>query len=283
MQIIRTIKETQRECRAARREGSLALVPTMGALHAGHLSLIERARRENAAVAVSIFVNPLQFAANEDLTKYPRTLEEDCYQLERAGVDLLFAPVPEEMYPRPNGPEARTTVDPGAIATRLDGASRPGHFVGVATVVAKLFHIVQPDRAYFGQKDAAQLAVLRQMVRDLNFDLELVACPIVRDSDGLALSSRNRYLKEAERRIALAIPRVLASLRIKIEGGERRSAELVRAGQSELGEKVGLILDYLEVVDPETLLSVPDATPGTLVAVAAKVGDTRLIDNFIVE
>jgi len=283
MRIIRTIEEMQRECRSARRAGSLGLVPTMGALHAGHLSLVRRARGENDTVVASIFVNPLQFGANEDLEKYPRTLEDDCEQLERGGVELLFAPAPEEMYPRMNALKPQTMVDPGAIATRLDGASRPGHFIGVATVVTKLFHIVQPDRAYFGQKDAAQLAVLRQMVRDLDFDLELVACPIVRDSDGLALSSRNRYLSETQRRTALAIPKVLRSLRTRIELGDRRSPDLLRAGESELGQKSGLALDYLAIVDPDTLLPVPEALPGALVAIAAKVGETRLIDNFIVE
>jgi len=282
MRIIGTVKEMQRECRRARSDASLGLVPTMGALHAGHLSLIERARGDNGAVAASIFVNPLQFGANEDLARYPRTFEDDCEQLERGGVDLLFAPTPEEMYPRVNGLRPETMVDPGAIATRLDGASRPGHFAGVATVVAKLLHIVQPDRAYFGQKDAAQLAVLRQMVRDLNFDLELIACPIVRDEDGLALSSRNRYLSAEERRIALVIPEVLANLRGRMESGERRSAELVRAGEAKLAAEAGLALDYLAVVDPETLLPVSEVVPGMLVAIAAKVGETRLIDNFIV-
>jgi len=281
MQIIRTVKEMQRASSEMTRESSLGLVPTMGALHAGHLSLIRRARSENAAVAASIFVNPLQFGPHEDLAKYPRTFDDDCAQLECEGVDLLFAPAPEEMYPRRHGIGPQTMVDPGAIATRLDGASRPGHFIGVATVVAKLFHIVQPDRAYFGQKDAAQLAVLRQMARDLNFDLELIACPIVRDPDGLALSSRNRYLSEAERRIALAIPKALTHLQMRICDGERRSSVLLREGEAEVRAQAGLALDYLEVVDPDTLLPVAEAVPGTLVAIAATVGNTRLIDNFI--
>jgi pantoate--beta-alanine ligase len=280
MQITRTVREMQQASREMTRVSSLGLVPTMGALHGGHLSLIRRARSENAAVAASIFVNPLQFAANEDLAKYPRTFDDDCDQLMREGVDLLFAPTPEEMYPPTHGIGPQTMVDPGAIAARLDGASRPGHFIGVATVVAKLFHIVQPDRAYFGQKDAAQLAVLRQMASDLNFDLELIACPIVRDPDGLALSSRNRYLSEAERRIALAIPKALTDLQMRIRGGERRSSVLLRAGKADLEAQAGLALDYLAVVDPDTLLPVPEATPGILVAIAAIVGNTRLIDNF---
>lgn len=279
MQIFTTIREMQQACRAARRQGSLGLVPTMGALHAGHLSLVRRAMSENRAVAATIFVNPLQFGPNEDLAKYPRTFDDDCAQLECEGVALLFAPTPDEMYA--NG--AATVVDPGAIASRLDGASRPGHFVGVATVVAKLFHIIQPDRAYFGQKDAAQLAVLRQMARDLNFGVELIACPILRDTDGLALSSRNRYLSPEERIAALAIPRALDSLKGRIERGERRSAELLREGIASLQTRSAIALDYLTIADPGTLLPVPEAVPGTLVAIAAKVGETRLIDNFIVE
>jgi len=283
MQIIRSVKEMQRACRYVRRAGSLGLVPTMGALHAGHLSLARRARSENDAVAASIFVNPLQFGPNEDLAKYPRTFEDDCEQLEREGIDLLFAPTPDEMYPRTNGLYPQTTVDPGPIATRLDGASRPGHFVGVATVVAKLFHIVGPDRAYFGQKDAAQLAVLRQMVRDLDFDVEVITCPIVRDNEGLALSSRNRYLSAEERATALVIPRILAAIADRIKKGISDSERLVLQLSTlrEAGDHFKL--DYLEIVDPDTLLPVPAALPGTLVAIAAKFGETRLIDNFIVE
>lgn len=282
MQIIKTVEEMQQALRAVRNEGSLGLVPTMGALHAGHISLVRRAMIENRVVAASIFVNPLQFGPNEDLAKYPRTFDDDCQQLEREGVALVFAPTPDEMYPRTNGVKPLTTVDPGAIATRLDGASRPGHFIGVATVVAKLFHIVQPDRAYFGQKDAAQLAVLRQMVRDLDFPVETVACPIVRDGDGLALSSRNRYLSTEERTVALAIPHTLGSVKTRIESGERRCEQLLDAAVREFQAQRGVVLDYLAIVDPDTLLPVLEADSGTLVAIAAKVGETRLIDNFIV-
>ena len=283
MQIIRTVTEMQRACRAARTNDSLGLVPTMGALHAGHLSLVRQARSENGVVAASIFVNPLQFGANEDLARYPRTFDDDCQQLEREGVALLFAPTPDEMYPRTHGLEAQTTVDPGPIATRLDGASRPGHFIGVATVVAKLFHIVQPDRAYFGQKDAAQIAIIRQMVRDLNFTLVVVACPIVRDADGLALSSRNRYLSPEERANALTLPQTLHRLSEHIAGGERRSSELLASVLDAVQRQSGFVLDYLAIVDPDTLLPVSQAAGGTLVAIAAQVGSTRLIDNFIVE
>ncbi len=250
----------------------------MGALHAGHMSLVDRARRENPIVAASIFVNPLQFGPNEDLAKYPRTFADDCAQLERAGVDLLFAPTPDEMYAE----SATTTVDPGPVATRLDGASRPGHFIGVATVVAKLFHIIQPDRAYFGQKDAAQLAVLRQMARALNFPLELIACPIVRDDDGLALSSRNRYLSPEERAQALILPRTLDGIAQRIAAGERNAAVLLAAGQAFLQQQPQAVLDYLVIVDPNSLLPVPEAVPGSLIAIAARVGTTRLIDNFLI-
>ncbi|WP_263374388.1 pantoate--beta-alanine ligase [Granulicella aggregans] len=278
MQIIRTIEEMQRLARGLGRKGTVGLVPTMGALHEGHLSLVRRARSECDAVVATIFVNPLQFGANEDLDKYPRTFESDCEQLEREQVDLLFAPAPEEMYRS----GATTIVDVGAIGTRLDGASRPGHFVGVATVVAKLFHIAMPDRAYFGQKDAAQLAVIRQMARDLNFPLEVVACPIVRDEDGLALSSRNRYLSREARGAALILPRTLVALAEKIRGGIRDSGVLKDSQMRLLEGARDFELDYLAIVDPDTLLPVAEALPGTLIAIAGTVGGTRLIDNFIV-
>lgn len=276
MQIFQTIEHTRKGLRAVRATGTLGLVPTMGALHEGHLSLVRRARAENAAVAASIFVNPLQFGPNEDLAQYPRTFEDDCRQLEAEGVDFLFAPAPEEMY----RDGATTVVDPGSIGTRLDGASRPGHFVGVATVVAKLFHIVQPDRAYFGQKDAAQLSVLRQMVRDLDFPVEVVPCPIVRDADGLALSSRNRYLSDAERKFALILPRTLNAIAALIHDGVRDSGLLLES-QASLSKTVGVELDYLAIVDSDTLLPVETAAPGTLIVVAAQIGETRLIDNLI--
>jgi pantoate--beta-alanine ligase len=276
MKIIETTAEMQHLCRNS--PASLGLVPTMGALHAGHLSLVRRAKSECATVAATIFVNPLQFGPGEDLAKYPRTFDEDCRQLAAEGVDLLFAPTPAEMYP----PGAATTISVAGIGDRLDGASRPGHFTGVATVVAKLFHIAHPHRAYFGQKDAAQLAVLRQMARDLNFDLEIIACPIVRDADGLALSSRNQYLSPAERTEALALHRALRRIEQAIEQatshGERQSETLI---QQALPELANLKLDYLTAVDPQTLLPVETIAPGTLIAVAAWAGQTRLIDNLI--
>jgi pantoate--beta-alanine ligase len=278
MQIVKTVVEMQSVCRNLRMRGSvLGLVPTMGALHEGHLSLVRRARSECDAVIASIFVNPLQFAPGEDFAKYPRTFEEDCRSLEVEGVDFLFAPDAAEMYP--NG--SVTTVTVSGVGDRLDGASRPGHFTGVATVVAKLFHVVGPTRAYFGQKDAAQLAVLRQMVRDLNFDVELVGCAIVRDIDGLALSSRNKYLSETEREQALVLHQLLLRLERMIAEGERQSTTLVRKGMETLNGVAGIRVDYLSIVDANTLLPVTSVETGKLVAVAAYAGSTRLIDNFL--
>ena len=275
MRILRTIGEMRESRRtAAAGSGLLGLVPTMGALHAGHLSLVRAARAECAVVTASIFVNPAQFGPNEDFSRYPRTFEDDCAQLEAEGVDLLFAPAAEEMYPR----GVRTIVEVLEVGDRLDGVARPGHFRGVATIVAKLFHIVGPDRAYFGQKDAAQVAVLRAMVEDLNFPLELVVCPTVRDSDGLALSSRNRYLSAEEREQAVAISQALLQLPAGCSVPE------IKAWLRERLERApGLRLEYAEVVDPQTLAPVEDLREGALVAVAAQVGRTRLIDNVVLE
>ena len=270
-------------CRALRARcgaaGALGLVPTMGALHAGHESLVRAARERCAGVVVSLFVNPTQFAAGEDLGRYPRTFAEDCAMLEREGVDVLFAPEAGEMYPAGFSSQgAATFVEVAGIGDRLDGASRPGHFRGVATVVAKLFGIVGPDVAFFGQKDAAQVAVLRAMVRDLNMAVELVVCPTVREADGLALSSRNRYLSAAERGEALALSRGLRGAVRAWEAGEMRASELERVLRRELAE---LRLDYAAVVDAGTLEPVQEARAGALVAVAAWVGGTRLIDNVV--
>jgi pantoate--beta-alanine ligase len=279
VQIVTTVAEMQSVCRELRMRGSvLGFVPTMGALHEGHLSLVRRARSECDAVVASIFVNPLQFASGEDLARYPRTFGEDCKLLEAERVDVLFAPEVVEMYP--NG--SVTTVVVSEVGDRLDGASRPGHFTGVATIVAKLFHVVGPARAYFGQKDAAQLAVLRQMVRDLNFDVDLVGCAIVRDKDGLALSSRNKYLSAIEREQALVLHRTLLRLGRMIAEGERQSLTLSRKGMETLNAVAGIRVDYLAIVDADTLLPTTSAETGTLVAVAAYVGSTRLIDNFLV-
>jgi pantoate--beta-alanine ligase len=279
MQIITTVRQMQQACRNLRRKGTLGLVPTMGALHDGHLSLVRRARGECDSVAVTIFVNPTQFAAGEDYETYPRSFEDDCAKLKAAGIDLLFAPSPEEMY----SPGSTTFVEVPGIGDRLDGASRPGHFRGVATVVAKLFNIAGPDRAYFGQKDAAQIAVLRAMIRDLKFPVQLVACPIVREPDGLAMSSRNRYLSPQGRRQALILHRALEAAYELLEAGETRSDILQGALSRVFAADEGVRLDYAAIVDPCTLLPVTDTTQGALIAVAAWVGSTRLIDNLLTE
>ena len=264
--------------RAARRAGKrLGFVPTMGALHEGHLSLVGAARSSCDALAASIFVNPTQFAPNEDLAKYPRSFERDRELLEREGVELLFAPSVEEMYPA----GAVTWVTVEGLSDKLDGRSRPGHFRGVATVVAKLFHIVEPDAAFFGQKDAAQVAIIRRMVRDLNLPMEIVVCPIVRESDGLAMSSRNAYLDVEQRKRALALHRALTRVQRMADGGQRKTPELVAAGRAELAGESSVRLDYLEIVDPDTLDPVDSISSGALVAVAAFVGTTRLIDNIL--
>jgi pantoate--beta-alanine ligase len=278
MQVLPTIREMREACRAVRQRGqSLGLVPTMGALHAGHIELVHAARAQCDVVAASIFVNPTQFGPNEDFAKYPRTFEQDCTLLKAEGVALLFAPQPEEMYP----PGASTFVEVEGVGDRLDGASRPGHFRGVATIVAKLFHIVGPDKAYFGQKDAAQVAVLRSMVRDLNFDLELVVCPTVRESDGLALSSRNRYLSASERARALVLSNALNVIAAKYRAGEKDVARLLEAGRGVMATEPEVRIDYFAIVDPETLLPLTEARAGALAAVAAHVGSTRLIDNTL--
>ncbi len=276
MQVLSTVGD-MRACRAARQQGSLGLVPTMGALHAGHISLVRAARAQCEVVAASIFVNPTQFGPNEDFAKYPRSFEQDCALLEAEGVALVFAPRPEEMYPA----GATTFVEVKGIGDRLDGASRPGHFRGVATIVAKLFHIVAPDKAFFGQKDAAQVAVLRRMVRDLNFNLELVVCPIVREPDGLALSSRNRYLSAQERAQALVLSRALDALSETYHAGQKQVGPLLDAARSVMATEPDVRIDYLEIVDPDTLLPLSEAASGALVAIAAQVGSTRLIDNTL--
>src|SRR5712692_3955739 len=224
MKLVRTIEEVRAARRAARsRGGRLGLVPTMGALHEGHLSLVRAARPKSDVVAASIFVNPTQFGPSEDFAKYPRNLENDCALLEQEGVELVFAPSVEEMYPKGNV----TWVLVDGLSDRLCGRSRPGHFRGVTTVVSKLFHIVQPDLAFFGQKDAAQVAIIRAMVRDLNLPVEIVACPIVREPDGLALSSRNAYLTAEQREQALVLHRTLARVRELYATGEQNSARLI--------------------------------------------------------
>jgi len=280
MRVIRTVAELRAWSREARKSGkSVGLVPTMGALHEGHLSLVRAAKAGCDLVAASIFVNPTQFGPNEDFSKYPRTWDADCALLEAEGVDVIFAPAPEEIY----RPGAATFVEVAGLSERLDGASRPGHFRGVATVVAKLFIAAEPDRAYFGQKDAAQVAVLRRMVADLDLPVELVVCPIVREPDGLAMSSRNRYLSAEERRQALVLSGALNAVKAVIGAGERRADVLIAAALANFAAEPAIKVDYITLVDWATLVPAELAAPGTLFAVAAWVGTTRLIDNFIVE
>jgi pantoate--beta-alanine ligase len=255
----------------------LALIPTMGALHAGHERLIEAARREAATVVVSVFVNPTQFNQREDFERYPRALDDDVAVCRRLGVDVVFAPPDAEMYPGPRF----TAVEVSRITDHLCGAFRPGHFSGVATVVAKLFNIVRPDRAYFGEKDAQQLAVIRRMVRDLDVPVQIVGVPTVREADGLALSSRNRLLSPAERRTALALPRALREAEALIRGGMLDPDEVKRAAGRHLEGLAGARLEYLEVVDPVELQPVGRIEGPVLVAAALWVGGTRLIDNVL--
>lgn len=249
----------------------------MGALHQGHLSLVRAARSASDLVAASIFVNPTQFGPQEDLAKYPRSFERDCELLEREAVDLLFAPSVEEMYPA----GAVTWVTVEELSSKLDGRSRPGHFRGVTTVVSKLFHIVEPALAFFGQKDAAQLAIIRRMVRDLNLPVEIVACPIVREPDGLAMSSRNAYLDAQQRSQALVLHRSLLQVQESVGQGEISASRLVAIGRSEFANQPSVRLDYFEIVNPHTLEPIQDISRGALIAVAAYVGSTRLIDNLL--
>jgi pantoate--beta-alanine ligase len=259
----------------------------MGALHEGHLSLVRAAKTACDVVAASIFVNPTQFGPNEDLAKYPRSFERDCELLEGEGVELLFAPAVEEMYPRAADKSVRATdvtwVTVEGLSDKLDGRSRPGHFRGVTTVVAKLFHIVEPDVAFFGQKDAAQVAIIRRMVRDLNLPVEIMVCPIVREADGLAMSSRNAYLGPEQRKRALVLHRSLMRVQGLAEAGKRDVAKLLAAGREEVAREESVRLDYFEIVDADTLDSVVDVSGGALVAVAAFVGSTRLIDNVLLK
>jgi pantoate--beta-alanine ligase len=278
MEILHTVAELRNWSRTHRSAGyTIALVPTLGALHAGHASLIRAAAASCDAVAVSIFVNPTQFGPNEDYARYPRTFDADCALAQSEGATVVFAPSVEEIYPAGKA----TFVEVEGLSSRLDGKSRPGHFRGVATVVAKLFIAVEPDRAFFGQKDAAQVAVLRRMTSDLLLRVELVICPIIRDPDGLALSSRNIYLSPAERTRALLLSRAVRHVESLVASGERRPNKLIEATLDLFAPEPTIRIDYIAVVDWATLLPVETATPGTLFAIAAYVGPTRLIDNTI--
>lgn len=278
MNICTTITEARAAGRDVRARGKrLGLVPTMGALHEGHLSLVRAARAQCDAVAISIFVNPTQFGPTEDLSKYPRQFDHDRQLLEKERVELLFAPPVEEIYP--SGEITWVWVE--GLSEKLDGRSRPGHFRGVTTIVAKLFHILEPEAAFFGQKDAAQLAVIRRMAHDLNFPVEIVACPIMREPDGLAMSSRNAYLSRDERVRALVLRGSLQQALEKFQAGERTASTLINAAKEVFAREPQVVLDYFEIVDPDTLEPVERISQKTLVAVAARVGPTRLIDNVV--
>ena len=277
MKICTTIEEMRTACLALRSQRRLGFVPTMGALHEGHLSLVRAAKASCDVVATSIFVNPKQFGPNEDFGTYPRAFERDRSLLEKEGVELLFAPPVEEMY----APGAVTWVTVEELSNKLDGRSRPGHFRGVTTVVSKLFHIVEPDAAFFGQKDAAQIAILRRMVSDLNLPVEIVVCPIVREPDGLAMSSRNAYLDAQQRKSARVLYRALMRVKKLADQGERNVAKLLPTAREELASEPLVRVDYLEIVNPDSLDAVEDISKRGLMVLAAFVGTTRLIDNIL--
>jgi pantoate--beta-alanine ligase len=275
MVIARTPLDARKERRSL--GGAVGFVPTMGALHEGHLSLVRRARDENAHVAASVFVNPAQFGPREDLAAYPRPLERDLELLEKAGVALVLAPAPSAMYP----PGFETWIEPGALAAPLEGARRPGHFRGVLTVVAKLFNAIEPDRAYFGQKDAQQAVLVRRMARDLDFATEIVVCPIVRERDGLAMSSRNVYLSPEEREAAAVLARALAAASGAWDAGERRGEALRRTALAVLAAEPLATPDYVSAADPGTLAEIDGEAEKILISMAVRFGATRLLDNVV--
>ncbi|EIA4233827.1 pantoate--beta-alanine ligase [Escherichia coli] len=281
MLIIETLPLLRQQIRRLRMEGKrVALVPTMGNLHDGHMKLVDEAKARADVVVVSIFVNPMQFDRPEDLARYPRTLQEDCEKLNKRKVDLVFAPSVKEIYP--NGTETHTYVDVPGLSTMLEGASRPGHFRGVSTIVSKLFNLVQPDIACFGEKDFQQLALIRKMVADMGFDIEIVGVPIMRAKDGLALSSRNGYLTTEQRKIAPGLYKVLSSIADKLQAGERDLDEIITIAGQELNEK-GFRADDIQIRDADTLLEVSETSKRAVILVAAWLGDARLIDNKMVE
>jgi len=281
MKILTTIDEIRKWVKEKRLQGKqIGFVPTMGYLHEGHLSLVEAAKQDNGAVVMSIFVNPLQFGPNEDFATYPRDMERDVGLAEKAGVDVIFAPEVSEMYPY--YPQL-TAVEVREITRGLCGASRPGHFTGVATVVAKLFNIVQPDTAYFGQKDYQQVQVIKRMTADLNMPVEIRTVPIKREKDGLAMSSRNTYLSEDERRQALCLSRALLLTRELFESGERNADKLNEAIKERISREPAASIDYIEICDADSLEPVAEIKGPAVVALAVKVGKTRLIDNLVLE
>lgn len=280
MKIVKTISEVRNEVKIWKKQGlSIGLVPTMGYLHEGHKSLIERAHKENDIVVVSDFVNPVQFGSNEDLATYPRDLERDAKLCEEAGAALLFNPEPEEMYFK----DFCTYVNMEVLSEELCGKTRPTHFRGVCTVVSKLFNIVTPDKAYFGQKDAQQLAIIKRMVRDLNFDIEIVGCPIIREQDGLAKSSRNTYLSTDERKAALILSKAVKLGMDLAKNGEKDANKIVNEMKKLIETEPLAKIDYVKAVDANSIQIISEMKPPVLVAMAVYIGKTRLIDNFIYE
>ena len=281
MLIIETLPLLRQHIRRLRQEGKrVALVPTMGNLHDGHMTLVEEAKTRADVVVVSIFVNPMQFDRVEDLARYPRTLQEDCEKLNKRKVDFVFAPAEKEIYPQ--GLEGQTFVDVPGLSTMLEGASRPGHFRGVSTIVSKLFNLIQPDIACFGEKDFQQLALIRKMVADLGYDIEIVGVPIIRAKDGLALSSRNGYLTADQRKIAPGLYKVMSRMAEKLKAGERDQGEMIAIAEQELNEK-GFRADDIQILDADTLLDLTDSSKRAVILMAAWLGQARLIDNQSVE
>ena len=281
MLIIETLPLLRQHIRRLRQEGKrVALVPTMGNLHDGHMTLVDEAKARADVVVVSIFVNPMQFDRPEDLARYPRTLQDDCEKLNKRKVDFVFAPSEKEIYPQ--GLEGQTFVDVPGLSTMLEGASRPGHFRGVSTIVSKLFNLIQPDLACFGEKDFQQLALIRKMVADLGYDIEIVGVPIIRAKDGLALSSRNGYLTAEQRKIAPGLYKVLSRVAEKLKAGERDQGEMIAIAEQELNEK-GFRADDIQIRDADTLLDLTDSSKRVVILMAAWLGQARLIDNKIVE
>lgn len=281
MLIIETLPLLRQHIRRLRQEGKrVALVPTMGNLHDGHMTLVEEAKTRADVVVVSIFVNPMQFDRPEDLARYPRTLQEDCEKLNKRKVDFVFAPSEKEIYPQ--GLEGQTYVDVPGLSTMLEGASRPGHFRGVSTIVSKLFNLIQPDIACFGEKDFQQLALIRKMVADLGYDIEIVGVPIIRAKDGLALSSRNGYLTAEQRKIAPGLYKVMSRVAGKLKAGERELPEIIAIAEQELNEK-GFRADDIQIRDADTLLDLTENSKRAVILMAAWLGQARLIDNQSVE
>nr|WP_202627337.1 pantoate--beta-alanine ligase [Cronobacter muytjensii] len=279
--IIETLPLLRQQIRRLRMEGKrIALVPTMGNLHDGHMKLVDEAKTHADVVVVSIFVNPMQFDRADDLARYPRTLQEDCEKLKKRGADIVFAPTPEDVYP--HGMNDQTFVEVPGISTMLEGASRPGHFRGVSTVVSKLFNLVQPDVACFGEKDYQQLALIRKMVADMGYDIDIIGVPTVRAKDGLALSSRNGYLTSDQRKIAPGLSKVMNAMAEKLRAGERDLEAIIAAANEELSDK-GFRPDDLQIRDADTLLALSPASKRAVILMAAWLGQARLIDNQTVE